>query len=162
MRTKVTFKGLSEGKIVYRHIQIRHNFSIIPGETFLGYQLPAQSIESQVIDYLDTIDKSDIMLKYNFDVIIDYWVSKKKKKRNEIQEFIEFLKPYITPDQYRPVEAVISEMKDVLFGKNKSHEQKAMEVLTVLQISYKAGVGALNIVQKMFNQPKLIENDNER
>lgn len=100
------------------------------------------------------------MLKYNFDVIIDYWVPKKKKKRNEIQEFIEFLKLYITPDQYRPVEAIISEMKDVLFGKNKSNEQKATEVLTVLSISYKAGVGALHIVQKMFNQSKLIGNDN--
>lgn len=162
MKTKVTFKGLSEGKIIFRHIQIKHDFSIIPGEIFLGYQLPAQSVESQVIDYLDSIDKSDIMSKYNFDIIIDYWVPKKKKKRNEIQEFIEFLKPYITPDQYRPVEAIISEMKDVLFGKNKSNEQKAMEVLTVLSISYKAGVGALNIVQKMFNQPKLIENDNGR
>lgn len=159
MKTKVTFKGLSEGKIVYRHIQIRHNFSIIPGETFLGYQLPAQSVESQVIDYLDSIDKSDIMLKYNLEMIIDYWVPKKKKKRNEVKEFIEFFKPYITPDQYRPVEAIISEMKDVLFGKNKSHEQKAMEVLTVLQISYKAGIGALKIVQKMFNQPKLIGNE---
>lgn len=162
MKTKVIFKGLSNGKIIYRHIQIKHDFSIIPGEIFLGYQLPAQSVESQVIDYLDSIDKSDIMLKYNFDIIIDYWVPKKKKKRNEIQEFIEFLKPYITPDQYRPVEAIISEMKDVLFGKNKSNEQKAMEVLIVLQISYKAGIGALNIVQKMFNQPKLIENDNGR
>ena len=162
MKTKVTFKGLSNGKIIYRRIQIRHNFSIIPGEVFLGYQLPAQSVESQVIDYLDSIDKSDIMSKYNFEIIIDYWVPKKKKKRNEIQEFIEFLKPYITPDQYRPVEAIISEMKDVLFGKNKSNEQKAMEVLTVLQISYKAGIGALTIVSKMFNQPKLIENDNRR
>lgn len=159
MKTRVIFKGLSEGRIIYRHIQIRHNFSIIPETEFLGYKLPAQSVESQVIDYLDSIDKSDIMLKYNFDVIIDYWVPKKKKKRNEIQEFIEFLKPYITPDQYRPVEAIISEMKDILFGKNKSNEQKAMEVLTVLQISYKAGVGALNIVQKMFNQPKLIGNE---
>jgi hypothetical protein len=161
MKTKIIFKGLSDGRIVYRHIQIRHNFSIIPETEFLGYKLPAQSVESQVIDYLDSIDKSDIMLKYNFDIIIDYWVPKKKKKRNEIQEFIEFLKPYITPDQYRPVEAIISEMKDILFGKNKSNEQKAMEVLTVLQISYKAGVGALNIVQKMFNQPKLIENDRQ-
>lgn len=159
MKTRVIFKGLSEGRIIYRHIQIRHNFSIIPETEFLGYKLPAQSVESQVIDYLDSIDKSDIMLKYNFDVIIDYWVPKKKKKRNEIQEFMEFLKPYITPDQYRPVEAIISEMKDILFGKNKSNEQKAMEVLTVLQISYKAGVGTLNIVQKMFNQPKLIGNE---
>lgn len=162
MKTKVIFKGLSEGKIIHRSIQIKHDFSIIPGEIFLGYQLSAQSVESQVIDYLDSIDKSDIMLKYNFDVVIDYWVPKKKKKRNEIKEFIKFLKPYITPDQYRPVEAIISEMKDVLFGKNKSNEQKAMEVLTVLQISYKAGIGALTIVSKMFNQPKLIENDNRR
>ena len=159
MKTKVIFKGLSDGKIVYRHIQIKHNFSIIPETEFLGYKLPAQSVESQVIDYLDSIDKSEIMLKHNLEIIIDYWVPKKKKKRNEVKEFIEFFKPYITPDRYRPIEAIISEMKDVLFGKNKSHEQKALEVLTVLQISYKAGVGALNIVQKMFNQPKLIENE---
>ena len=62
MKTKVIFRGLSDGRIVYRHIQIRHNFSIIPETEFLGYKLPAQSVESQVIDYLDSIDKSDTNL----------------------------------------------------------------------------------------------------
>lgn len=90
MKTKVTFKGLSEGKIVYRHIQIRHNFSIIPGEIFLGYQLPAQSIESQVIDYLDSIDKSDIMLKHNLEMIIDYWVPKKKRNEMKLKNLLSF------------------------------------------------------------------------
>lgn len=151
MKTKVTFKGLSEGKIVYRHIQIRHNFSIIPGEIFLGYQLPAQSVESQVIDYLDSINKSEIMLKYNLEIIIDYWVPKKKKKVNELQSFIEYLKPYVTPTTQRPIEAIISESKDILFGKGKSNYDKAVEVFTILKMCYKSSSGTVQSLLKLFH-----------
>ena len=160
MKTKVTFKGLSEGKIVYRHIQIRHNFSIIPGEMFLGYQLPAQSIESQVIDYLDSIDKSDIMLKHNLEMIIDYWVPKKKKKVNELQSFIEYLKPYVTPTTQRPIEAIISESKDILFGKGKSNYDKAVEVFTILKMCYKSSSGTMQLIQNIFdnNENKIKRN----
>ena len=152
MKTKVTFKGLSGGKIIYRHIHIRHNFSIRPEEEFLGYKLPAQSVESQVIDYLDTIDKSDIMLKYNFDIILDYWVPKKKKKVNELQSFIEYLKPYITPNTQRPIEAIISESKDILFGKGKSNYEKSVEVFTMLKMCYKSSSGTIDILRKILEE----------
>lgn len=160
MITKVCFKAISNHKIVRKTVSIEHNFEVIPGEEFLGYKLPETSIESQVIDWLDTIDKSDIMLKYDFDMIIDYYVPKKKKKKSdEIAEFIEYLRPYITEDMYRPIEAIISEAKDILFGKGKSNETKAKELFIIYEIVNKSIKGTLNSIEKIIEN---YENSNNR
>lgn len=160
MITKVCFKAISNHKIVRKTIPIEHNFEVIPGEEFLGYKLPETSIESQVIDYLDVIDKSDIMLKYDFDMIIDYYIpKKKKKKRDEIIEFIKYLKPYISEDMYRPIEAIISEAKDILFGKSKSNETKAKELFIIYGIVNKSIKGTLNSIEKVIEN---YENSNNR
>lgn len=154
MKTKIVFKGLSNGKVIHRTIPIEHNFKEIPPEEFLGYMLPRQSVESQVIDYLDTIDKSELMIKYNFDLILDYYIPKKKKSKDEeIAEFIEYLSNFVPID--RPVKAIISEAEDVLFGKGKSNKTKAIEVLKMLTISYKASSGTMAMVSKMLNEMKL-------
>lgn len=160
MITKICFKAISNHKIVRKTVPIEHNFKVIPGEEFLGYKLPETSIESQVIDWLDTIDKSDIMLKYDFDMIIDYYVPKKKKKKsNEIAEFIEYLRPYVTEDMYKPIEAIISEAKDILFGKGKSNETKAKELFILYGIVNKSIKGTLNTIEKII---KNHANDNNK
>lgn len=160
MITKVCFAALSNHKIVRKIVPIEHNFEVISGEEFLGYKLPETSIESQVIDYLDIIDKSDIMLKYDFDMIIDYYVPKKKKKKSdEIAEFIEYLKPYVTEDMYRPIEAIISEAKDILFGKGKSNETKVKELFIIYGIVNKSIKGTLNSIEKIIEN---YENSNNR
>lgn len=137
MKTRITFKGLDDrGNIIFRTIPIEHNFSVIPSEEFLGYDLPAQSIESQVIDYLDSIDKKQIMDEYGFSVILDYYIPRRNKsKYQEFDEFITYLSTIIPID--RSIEAIITEAKDVLFGKKKSNQQKAMEVLTMRGIAFK-------------------------
>jgi preprotein translocase subunit SecA len=118
--------------------------------------LPRQSVESQVIDYLDTIDKSELMIKYNFDLILDYYIPKKKKSKDEeIAEFIDFLSNYVPID--RPIEAVISEAEDILFGKGKSNKTKAIEVLKMLTISYKASKGTMVMMSNMLNELKLLD-----
>jgi hypothetical protein len=156
MKTKIVFKGLSNGKVIRRTIPIEHNFKEIPSEEFLGYMLPRQSVESQVIDYLDTIDKSELMIKYNFDLILDYYIPKKKKSKDEeIAEFIDFLSNYVPID--RPIEAVISEAEDILFGKGKSNKTKAIEVLKMLTISYKASKGTMVMMSNMLNELKLLD-----
>nr|DAX08819.1 MAG TPA: hypothetical protein [Bacteriophage sp.] len=160
MVTKVCFVALSNHKIVRKIVPIEHNFEVIPGEEFLGYKLSETSIESQVIDYLDVIDKSDIMLKYDFDMIIDYYIPKKKKKKSdELAEFIEYLRPYITEDMYRPIEAIISEAKDILFGKGKSNETKAKELFIIYGIVNKSIKGTLNSIEKIIEN---YENSNNR
>lgn len=157
MKTKVTFKALRRGSIIYKKIPIEHDFKQLPEEEFLGYKFPGQSIESQVIDYLDSIDKYDLMIKYDFDVIIDYFVPRKKKsKDDEIKEFIEYLKPIVKPEEQRQYEAIISEAKDVLFGKGKSNKTKAIEVITMLKMSYKAISGTLSTMMSTINDQKRI------
>ncbi len=159
MITRICFKAISNHKIVRKTIPIEHNFEVIPGEKFLGYKLPETSIESQVIAWLDTIDKSDIMLKYDFDMIIDYYIPRKKKEHAEVAEFIEYLRPHVTEDMYRPIEAIISEAKDILFGKCKSNETKAKELFIMYGIVNKSIKGTLNSLEKIIEN---YENSNNR
>ena len=79
MVTVITFKAISERKIVHKNIAIEHNFEEIPPIKFMGVELPATSVESQVIDMLDESDKSQIMIDYDFDIILDYYPKKPRK-----------------------------------------------------------------------------------
>ena len=151
-KTIVTFKALRKGKVVYKNIPIHHHFEEIPEENFNGMQLPITSVESQVIHYLDEIDKRDMMVQYDFDIIIDYFPKKKRVKKNEIEEFVKFCRPYLDlyPQLIRPFEAVISESQELLFGKHKSNEQKFKEVLGMLNVSFKAAEGAMNLINSIW------------
>lgn len=145
-KTIITFKAIRDGKVIYKNIPIYHNFEEIPQQDWNGIQLPTTSIESQVILYLDEIDKRDMMIQYDFDIIIDYFPKKKRVKTNEIEEFVKFCKPYLDlyPQLIRPFEAVISESQKILFGKRKSNEQKFKEVLGMVNISFKAASGVMD------------------
>lgn len=150
-KTIITFKAIRDGKVIYKNIPIYHNFEEIPQEDWNGIQLPTTSIESQVIHYLDEIDKRDIMIQYDFDIIIDYFPKKKRVKKNEIEEFVKFCKPYLDlyPQLIRPFEAVISESQELLFGKRKSNEQKFKEVLGMVNISFKVASGVMDCTLRL-------------
>ena len=80
MVTKITFRVLSEHEEKIKTIPIEHpEFKVILASKFLGVDLPAISIESQVIEYLDNIDKTQLMIDNNWDLIIDYYPLKEKK-----------------------------------------------------------------------------------
>ena len=164
MKTKITFKVLSDRKVIYKTLEIEHpRFEEIPEQMFNGVKLPRTSIESQVIDYLDSIDKRNLMVENDFDIIIDYWPCKKRSKNckdKEIKEFITFCKPYLTmfPEMIRPFRAVISNSKDILFGHHKSNETKFKEVLNLIDTAYKATQGVLNMVTNITNKHN---NDNK-
>jgi hypothetical protein len=146
--TIVTFKCLIDGKIKHKNIPIEHNLEVIPSSTFLGYKLPEESIESQVIDYLDNMDKTDLMRKYRMDIIFNYWVKKKKKKKDEINEFLDYCEPYLNryPVLVRQFSAIVSESKDVLFGHGKSNETKFKEVLNSISLVNKSIDGVLDVL----------------
>ena len=154
--TKIVFKALSAGRIIHKTIPIKHpKFNIISSCTFLGYKLPSQSIESQVIEYLDKIDKSDIITQYEFDIILDYYPKKlraSKKKIDEVTDFIEYIRPIVElhPDLQIPIEAVIYMAKDELFGHRKSNLQKAKEVLKMAEMSYATAIGAYRNIGRIF------------
>lgn len=153
-KTIITFKALRRGVVVYKNIPIHHNFQELPETEFNGIKFPSTSIETQVIQYLDEIDKSDIMNQYEFDVILDYFPKKKRVKRNEVEEFIKFCKPCfeVYPHLIRPFNAVISESKEILFGKRKSNYQKFKEVLNMVGISFKIAGGTIDVITKIIKQ----------
>lgn len=162
--TKIVFKALSGGRIIYKTISIKHpKFNIIPSCTFLGYKLPSQSIQSQVIEYLDKIDKSDIDPIW-VDIILDYYPKKRrtsKKKIDEVADFIEYLRPIVElhPDLQIPIEAVIHMAKDELFGHRKSNLQKTKEVLKMAEMSYATAIGVYRNIGRIFEdcKQKMIE-----
>lgn len=155
-KTIVTFKALRNGMVVYKNIPIYHHFQELPSEKFNGIQLPATSVESQVIHHLDEIDKRDMMIQYDWDMILDYYPAKKRKtKQDELEGFVAFCKPYIDlyPHLVRPFEAIISESHSVLFGKGKTNEQKFKEVISMLNVSVKSAWGMLRVVEKILDSP---------
>lgn len=150
--TKVTFKALTDDRrLVHKTIPIHHNFEVIPEQEFMGVMLPPTSVEYQVIHFLDEQDKRELMDRYNFYLIIDYYIKKKRKtKADEFEEFRKFLVPYFAmyPQLKRPFEAIISESKDILFGKGKSNEKKLKEVINAHSMILKAVDGTLNLILK--------------
>lgn len=156
MKTKIVFKVLQRGKVLHKTLSIEHSdYNVIPSEEFNGFELPPISIESQVIDYLDNIDKSDIMAKYDWDIILDYYPKKqrkRKKKIDEVADFIEYMRPIVEsfPDLQIPIEVVIHAAKNELFGCQKSNFQKAMEVLKMAELSYVAATCAYRNIGDMF------------
>ncbi|MGM9759316.1 MAG: hypothetical protein ACI30I_04265 [Parabacteroides sp.] len=154
MKTIITFKAQRRGRVVYKHIPICHNFKELPSTEFNGIILPPASVDSQVMEQLDNIDKSDLMLQYDFDAILDYYPKRKRAKRNEMDEFIDFCEPYLSahPKFVIPFRKVISESKDVLFGKSKSNEQKFKETLNLVNVSLKAAMGAINLINSILHQ----------
>lgn len=144
MKTRVTFEGLCDKKVITKTITISHpDF-----EEIYRDGLKPLSIESQVIDYLDMIDKSDLMEEYGFSLILDYYIP--KQIDDEIEEFINFLNKYVVID--RQLSAIMYEAKDILFGKNKSIETKIEELLILLNISNKTAFGTLNAVEKILTE----------
>ena len=111
---KMVFKALRHGKIVHKTINVEHSFSEIPEEIVNGIHFPKTSVEYQVMEMLDNMDKRDWMVKYGWDAIIDHYPKKPKTKKSindEIMEFIDFSMPYMDmyPHLKRPFEAVVSE-----------------------------------------------------
>lgn len=153
MKTIITFKALRRGHIVYKNIPIYHNFKEVPSTEFNGIILPPTSIELQVMEQLDIMDKSDLMLQYDFDIILDYYPKRKRKKRNEVDEFMNFCKPYLSvyPQFVIPFRKIISESKDILFGRGKSNGQKFKEVLNLIDVSFKAAQGTINLINNILN-----------
>ena len=160
--TNVTFKALTDDRrLVNKSIPIHHNFELIPEQEFMGVMLPPTTVEEQVIHFLDEQDKSELMDKYGFVIIIDYYVKKKRKtKADEFEEFRKFLAPYFAqfPILKRPFEAIISESKDMLFGKGKSNETKLKEVMNSHLMILKGVNGAFDTVLKILRNN---EQDND-
>ena len=160
---KIVFKALRHGKIVHKTINVEHSFSEIPEEVVNGIHFPKTSVEDQVMETLDNMDKRDWMVKYDWDIILDYYPKKSKAKKSiddEIREFLDFSMPYINmyPCLKRPFGAVVSESEKILFGKGKSNITKFMEVCNMINISYKTASGVYDRILKILNDSEINKN----
>lgn len=154
MKTIVTFKAIRKGNVIHKNIPIHHDFHELPAMEFNGVQLPPTSVESQVMQYLDDIDKRDMMIKYDFDAILNYYPKRKRVKNNEIEEFINFCKPYLNlhPELIRPFDAVIYESQKILFGKGKSNKTKFKEAMNLMGVAFKSATGAFEYMTKILRE----------
>lgn len=157
MKTPITFVAVRDRRTIYKTIKIEHDFEVIPAMVFNGQTFPETSIERQVIDYLDSIDKTSLMEEHGFDLIIDYYPTKKRKfKQDEIREFLEFCTPFMQlhPELQVSFRAVVSECKDILFGCRKSHEKKLREVLSIIGVAHKVASSTMDMVLGMMKGNK--------
>ena len=154
MITKVEFTVIRDHEIETLILPIEHDFEVLPPDTFDGIELPETSIEYQVMTYLDELDKSRIMEENYIDLIIDYKIY---AEVDEVQELYDYLQPLVDSDESMriPLESVISESRDILFGCGKTVEQKAFEVIRMVDISYKAAIGALKMINNILGTKKI-------
>jgi hypothetical protein len=159
MKTDVEFIAVRKGEgIINVVIPIEHNFEIEPPIIYNGIKFPETSIEYQLMNYLDEIDKSQLMLEYDLDMIIDYHIYYEHKEEDEIKELFYFLQPVVDMNENLriPLESIIFESKEILFNCGKTTEQKAKEVLQILGISYKSMTGIMNtLLEKLDNKKRI-------
>lgn len=160
--TIITFKAItSDRRIVRKNIPIEHEFEVIPAKKWHGIDLPPTSIEEQVMNQLDETDKTQIMIDYDFDLIIDYWPKKpRKKKADELKEFMEYCEPVFMmfPNLERPFRAIMAESKDTLFGKGKSNKTKFDEIMKIHELILKGAQGTLNLLNKIMSDNEKMAN----
>lgn len=156
MKTNITFKVLSDHRIFKKTIPIEHNF-VQYTDSFDG-QNWVVTIEHQVMEMLDNMDKKEMMDKYGWEMIFDYYPTFRKTKRSiqeEINDFLMIVTPYIHKDMIRQFSAITYEAKEILFGKGKSHSVKLKEILTMMEISNKSISGVLDVLKKDMIEKKL-------
>lgn len=155
-KTIITFKAIRNGRLAYKNIPIFHEFEVLPPMEFDGIQLPATSVERQVMEYLDETDKSELMREHGFDIILDYFPRRRRNRKDEIEEFMNFSRPYLEryPQIARPFSAVAHEARKTLFGKGKSNEQKFREVASMVGVSLKTATGVFSYVAKILRESR--------
>lgn len=161
MKTKVTFKVLADHCIKSKTIPIEHNFKPYE-ETFNGHTWIV-SVENQVMEMLDNMDKKDMMDKYGWEMIIDYYPQKKRYSiQDEINEFLTHVTPLIPQDMIRQFSAIAYEYRKNLFGKGKSHNTKLKEILDIISITNKTILGVLDVLKHEFKQDHIHVCENKK
>ena len=137
MKSQVEFKVLRRGEQNLVVLTIEHpDFIHIPQKTVNGICYNEVSVVDQIYEYLDNIDKHDIMVENDFHIILDYRVVEvdvDTEYYNEFTDFKKYVKAFVK--HYNIEEHVRFVMKsyyDTLFNCGKSHVQKLKEILTII------------------------------
>lgn len=147
-KTLVEFKVLNDDReIAYEIVPIYHNFEVVPEFSKFGIDFPKTSVEEQVMEMLDTMDKTDMMNEHGWYLIIDYEVASNK---SEYDEFVEFCKPIIESDPLLnyAFERICMDKYNLIFGLHKSISEKFMIVLSHYDSALKAVNGYSDVIIK--------------
>ena len=149
MKIKVKFKAFTyRGKLTY-FIKTFNcpDFKIIPSKTLNGLILDETSIESQIVDWLDELDKSNLIIEKDLSCIIDYSIVVKTKKLTFKEYLISLnLKEEILFD----ILLIYREIKPLLKG--KTFEKQLLIIMSHLEIGYKTANVAYQNMILMFNR----------
>lgn len=107
-------------------------------ELWQGKEL-VTTIEEQMMQYLDEIDKNSFMTKNGMALILDYDIHHKKEKVNERESFVNYLKeiaPKIGLTSQNIIDVMqFSKESKTLFGKRKSNYNKLCEILDGIRLA---------------------------
>lgn len=140
MKIKIKFKALTyNGKvIVFTKDFYCPDFEVIPPKKLNDGELPEITVESQIIDWLDEQDKSNLMIEKDLGVIIDYWIPKKKEKKSTIVDYLK--KANLSEQLMLDLLAVYKKIKPIIKGKSVEYQIHMM--LSHLSIGYDAAANA--------------------
>ena len=104
------------------------------------------TVEDQIMEYLDEMDKSDIMAKYDMEIIIDYHIT--PPPVDEMEDFKTYLYYWcrvchINPDMLMAVIEYAANSKTI-FGCGKTNFQKLADILDGLNLCFRAKTAAYN------------------
>lgn len=142
MKSQIEFKVIRRGDPELVVLTIEHpDFTHIPQMTFDGICYNEVSVVNQIYEYLDTIDKHDIMVENDFYIILDYRVVEvdvDTEYYDELTDFVKFAKAFIKHYNLEGQAGfVMKSCYDTLFNCGKSHIQKLKEILTIITTSQK-------------------------
>lgn len=140
MKSQVEFKVLRRGEQELVVLTIEHpDFIHIPQKTVNGICYNEVSVVDQLYEYLDNIDKYEIMIENDFHTILDYRVVEvdvDTEYYDELTDFVKHVKAFVNHYNIEgQVGFVIKSCYDTLFNCGKSHIQKLKEILTIITTS---------------------------
>lgn len=116
-------------------------------------------VRGQVMDWLDCIDKHQLMIENNIDFIFDYDVVVSDVESDyvycEAEEFLKYIYPIAKSENcVNMIGFVIENSKDILFGRGLSNYEKAYIALSIMNTSLRASSVVLDSIMEK-NQKRI-------
>ena len=116
-------------------------------------------VRGQVMDWLDCIDKHQLMIENNIDFIFDYDVVVSDVESDyvycEAEEFLKYIYPIAKSENcVNMIGFVIENSKDILFGRGLSNYEKAYITLNIMNTSLRASSVVLDSIMEK-NQKRI-------
>jgi len=133
------------------------DFQVIPPKEYQGRVFPETTIQYQLMDWMDTIDKRDFMIENDLGVIINYWIPEAKQKKETVLDYLK--QANLSKEMTLDLIAIYHKIKPILKG--KSIESQIEILFSHLSVGYQAIITSnekiINMLKEMFPDSKLLE-----